>query len=334
MRKKIAILGAGAWGTAVATVLAHNGHDVTLWCFESDVVDTIQKNRCNERYLPTITLQPSIKATNDIALVVAGADIIFEAIPIAFLRSVLLKAKPHITSHVHWVVLSKGIENETLLLPSAIIQDVLGLTTNVAVVAGPTFAQELAQGRFSAAIVAGEHVSFCNEIISLLENTYFMLQASNDPIGVQVGGAVKNVIALAIGIARGAKQTENTVAYLVTGGIRELAKIMELFGGKKETALSLAGLGDLVLTCMGTLSKNLNVGCMIGQGICLSDIRAKPGMVLPEGVNTLRSLDELAGKKGVFLPLCRGAYECVFEGKPFEVMLDLVRKASTAMRVP
>jgi len=327
MKKKIAMLGAGAWGTAVATVLANNGHDVTLWCFECDVVDAIKKVHRNERYLPTIALNPSVTATNDLARAVADADVIFEATPIAFLRAVLLKAKPHVKPHVPWVVLSKGIENDTLMLPSSIIQDVLGLTTNVAVVAGPTFAQELAQGKFSAAVVASDHAALCNEIISLLANAHFMLQSSNDLLGVQVGGAVKNVIALAIGIARGAKQTENTIAYLVTEGLAELAKIIELFGGKKETAMSLAGLGDLVLTCMGTLSKNLRVGMMIGSGSCLHDIKAKPGIVLPEGVNTIKSLDELAGKKGIRLPLCRGAYECIFEGKPFDVMLDLVRSA-------
>ncbi len=327
MGKKIAMLGAGAWGTAVATVLANNGHDVTLWCFERDVVDSIKRVHQNERYLPTIEINPLVTATNDLARAIADADIIFEATPIAFLRSVLLNAKPHVKPHVPWVVLSKGIENDTLLLPSSIIHDVLGFTTKVAVVAGPTFAQELAQGKFSAAVVASDNIVLCDEIISLLANTYFMLQVSNDLLGVQVGGAVKNVIALAIGIARGAKQTENTIAYLVTEGLAELAKIIELFGGKKETALSLAGLGDLVLTCMGTLSKNLRVGMMIGCGTNVHDIKAKQGMVLPEGINTIRSLDELAGKKDIKLPLCRGVYECIFEGKPFEVMLDLVKSA-------
>lgn len=329
MKKKVAILGAGAWGTAIATVLAHNGHDVILWCFECDVVNTINKVKFNDRYLPSIPLPGSITATNDLGHALTGVDIIFEATPVSFLRSILLKAKPYVPPTIPWVVLSKGIENETLMVPSAIIQDVFGLTTKVVVVAGPTFARELAKKSFSAALVASENIALRDEVFALLSNNYFLLHLSNDPIGVQIGGAVKNVVALAVGIARGAKQTENTIAYFLTAGLAELAKIMEMFGGKKETAMSLAGIGDLVLTSMGTLSKNLHIGTMIGKGMSLKEIAAQPKMILPEGVNTIKSLDELAAKKGISLPLCRGTYECIFEGKPFEVMLEHLRQANT-----
>lgn len=317
---KVAVLGAGAWGTAWATLLANNGYAVSLWCYEPDVVAEIDATGINKRYLPSITLPSGITPTHDLAQALDGATVVFEAVPVAFLRSILVAAKPLVAPTVPWVMLSKGIEQRTLNLPLQVIADVLGAATPTAVVSGPTFAKELAQKSISAATLASTDVALTKQLIHQLNNDYMTLHLSDDPIGVQVGGAVKNVIALAVGMAHGAGYGHNTTAYLITMGLVEVGALAQVLGGKKETLYGLSGLGDLVLTCTGEQSKNLRVGTMLGSGKTFEQVRQEVP-VLPEGVNTVESVRELARKHSLPLPLCLGVHACMFQGMPF---VDLV----------
>ncbi len=316
MKNSISILGAGAWGTAVATVLAHNNHDVTLWCHEPRVADEINHQQTNGSYLPGIQLQKNIRATTNMQNAIQSSAWVFEAIPIRYLRSVMSSIKPYINVQHSIVILSKGMENKSLHLPGEIIAEELGTQNKIAVVSGPNFAQELAQKMFTTSVVASNSPDFSFAVAQLLENSYFKVQLSNDFIGVQVGGAFKNVIALALGIAHGAGCGENTRAYLLTQGLHEMALITEALGGKAETIYGLSGLGDLVLCCTGSLSRNFKVGVLFGQGHAFTDI-SRQYQVLPEGINTLHEINTLMNRYSLALPLCVKTYEAVFLNKHF-----------------
>lgn len=318
--KRVAVLGAGAWGTAVATVLADNGVAVTLWCFEEDCAHDIKSVHINKKYLPDVILSNRIQVTTSLMDAVSDVDFIFEAIPVRFLRSVfstIAQQCPQAKSS-RWVILSKGIEQDTTEIPSTIIEDVFKTPITYAVVAGPNFAQELVQRVVTATIVASHDQTLAQELALILTNDYFKAYVSNDPLGVQVCGAVKNVIALIVGIAQGSGyKHENTVAFLVTKGLEEIAQLTSAYKGLPQTAFGLAGLGDVMLTCAGTLSRNLRFGKHIGGGMSLDEV-SKKFVPLPEGVGTAQSIYGLVKQRGLSLPLCQAAYECVFEGLQFK----------------
>jgi len=323
--KKITVLGAGAWGTAFAALLADNGHEVTLWSFEEDVARNILTTSINVRYLPDVKLSSLIHPTSDLKKAVKDADWIFEAVPVKFLRNTASQLKNYAPQQVTWVILSKGIEHGTLQLPSQILDDVFGRDIEKAVVGGPNFAKELARNAYTATTVASTNTRILCELIKMLENDYFIPYVSHDVMGVQLGGAVKNVIALAVGIARGSGQAENTIAYLITEGLDEIARIITHLGGTKETAYRHSGLGDLVLTCLGTLSKNVQVGQLLGQGKTLEQVSSERTTIMPEGINTVQSIFQLAQRENLNLPICQGTYEIIFENQSFKVLLDRLR---------
>src|SRR5579872_526205 len=306
---KVTVLGAGAWGTSFATLLAHNGLQVNLWSFEQTVAHDIQKHRINTTYLPNVKLLSNIHVTTDMQEALQDSTWVFEAIPVAFLRKTLQQAKPFTNAQQSWVVLSKGIERDTFSLPSQIIQDVFGFKA-AGVVAGPNFAKELAEKAYTATTVASYDPKKAQELSDLLANEFFKTYISNDMIGVQVGGAIKNVLALAIALGKGSHLHENTIAFILTQGLQEIAQIAEFFGGKKETVYGLSGLGDMFLTCTSPLSKNFQAGSLLAKGSKLADIERI--MTLPEGINTTQSLFHLIEKNNLDLPLCRGVYDVIF----------------------
>jgi glycerol-3-phosphate dehydrogenase (NAD(P)+) len=320
MKNTITILGAGAWGTAVATHLAANEHDVILWCYESEVVDEIQTNHTNTHFLPNISLSHKIKASCSFQEALSASDWVFEAVPVKFLREILNQAKPYVKKTQKWVILSKGIEQETLLLPAGIVSEVLGASTEIAIIGGPNFAKELAEQCYTATMIASKNQNIARELSLLLENNYLKTYIIDDITGVQVGGALKNLFTIAMGIAIGSGCKENTRAYLVTKSLEEMAKISLHLGGRSETIYGLAGFGDLFLSCTGTLSKNLKMGKMLGQGHLLSDISTQL-TTLPEGINTLQSIKSLIKKYNLNLPICSGTYDFVYEGKSFKNLL-------------
>lgn len=321
MSKRVTILGAGAWGTAIAQLLADNGHQVTLWTVEPLVADEINLKHTNNRYAPAAILPPTVRATIDIAAAVSEADWLVEAVPVAHLRQVCERIKQTRVSHaVPWLLLSKGIEQHTLLLPHAILADVFKQPVPAAILAGPTFASDVVQRSFTAAMLAATDGKISSAAQELLQAPYFRLYPTDDAIGAQVGGAVKNVIALAAGMARGAGHHENMHAFILTRGFAELERLTLFFGGTRDTAASLAGLGDLMLTASSTTSKNFKAGMLIGQGLPFAQLdRHMP--TLPEGINTAQSLNALRKKHALDLPLCAGVYACLFEGASFASLL-------------
>lgn len=322
MKQSISVFGDGAWGTSMATLLAHNGHTVTLWCHSQDVATSINENHHNNHYLPDVLLSESIRATTDIQEALHDADWIFEAIPVKFLRSVLQQIKPYSNQNQRWVILSKGIETESCLLPSEIIDSVFERTQQKAVVSGPSFAHDLAHKKITAATIATPDRLLGQELCQLLTTHYFKPCLSNDLIGVQTGGALKNVVALAVGMLDAQHYTDNTKAFLITHALEEMSVITTALGGKAETLYGLSGVGDLLLTCMGKLSKNLELGKQLGSGKTLQKLVAERHGNIPEGINTVTSIYQIAKKHNLRLPLFQGVYACIFEGSSLDNLLN------------
>ncbi|MCX5925241.1 MAG: NAD(P)-dependent glycerol-3-phosphate dehydrogenase [Candidatus Dependentiae bacterium] len=309
-QNKVTVLGEGAWGTAVALALADNGCDVMLWNFDATVAEHIKNTGYNQRYLPGVHIPASIKITTDLQEAIQNSDWIFETTPIQFLRAIVTAAKPYVACNQTWVALSKGIEENTLLLPTQIIADVLGKDCKVAVCAGPSFAKELAQKRITSIVVAEPDLTVNSLLPSLLASSYFRPYISTDMIGIQIGSALKNVLALGIGILDGAGYTDNAKAFLLSRGLHEMAHLAVAMGGKQETLYGLSGIGDLVLTCMGSSSKNLTVGRKLGAGQQLVDIIRETGFI-PEGINTVKSVNMLMQKYAIELPICQGIHDVI-----------------------
>lgn len=304
------MLGAGAWGTAMASLLAENGHSVYLWCYEQDVTKCISNTHINERYLPDIQLSPLISPTTDIEDVFNHAQIIFEAIPVSHIRKVFEYAKSYVKSNHRFVILSKGLEQATLMLPSQIITDVLGEPIQIAAVAGPSFAHDVALKYVTALTVASSDMTFVHDIQKLIQNDYCRTYSCQDPVGVQCGGAFKNVLALGIGILDGAHCADNTKAFIFTRGLAEMALCAHALGGKKETLYGLSGVGDLVLTSMGHLSRNAYLGQCLGQGKSIDVVTKELGTV-PEGVNTVQAVYQLAQRYNLDLPVFAGIHAMI-----------------------
>lgn len=310
----VSVLGAGAWGTAIAQLLAENGYHVKLWCHEPEVAASIKTTGINERYLSGFKLHKSIEPITDLKTAICATQFVFEAVPVLFLRSVVAQTVHCFSNDQIWIILSKGIEKNTLMLPSQIIDDVFGYETKKAVLAGPSFAQDLLQKQITAVTIAAVDCSIGQTIQKMLANHYFRPYVSLDMIGVQVGASIKNVITLGIGMLDGAGYKDNAKAFLLTRGLHEMVSLAVVLGGKPETLYGLSGVGDLVMTATGNLSKNLALGKRIGAGARLADLQAELG-TLPEGINTAQSVHELMQKFNLDLPVCKGIYDCVFENK-------------------
>lgn len=324
MHKSITMLGAGAWGTAVAHLLATNGHNVTLWCHEDQLVEEINQQHVNSLYLPDVQLPNDIRATASLQEAFDGAHIIFEAIPVKYLRETLEHVQPYFDQEQLWVILSKGIEQESFLVPAQIIDDVMGCPIKKVVMCGPSFARDLVEFVPTGVVIASDVQHRAQIVARLLRNNYFSCVLSSDLFGVQLCAALKNVFALTIGIAFGAQARDNTVALLLTKALSEMNQIVQMFGGSQETIYGLAGVGDLVLTCYGSLSKNFTLGKLLGQGALLSDISSEG--IFPEGINTIQSLIQFAQKNSLKLPIVQGTYDFIFEGKSFTELVAHVIK--------
>lgn len=320
MEQKVTILGSGAWGTAIAHHLSQNNVETMLWCFEPEVAQEIEIKKTNSRYLPDVRLHQSVKATTDLSKAFNFSKFVVEAIPVKHIRNTLTIAKQHILKDHIWIMTSKGIENATFMLPSEILQDVLGYQPNVAALSGPNFAKELIQQSITASVIACKNSDIAKQIASIFENNYLKIYLSDDIKGVQAGGALKNVYALTLGILRGLEYSENSVAFVFTKCLDEMAQICVQTGGKKETIYGLSGLGDLFLTGNCALSKNFKCGKMLGQGLNLGDI-SKKFSVLPEGISSLKSLLDFSQKFSVNLPICKATHDFVFEGKSIKNLL-------------
>jgi glycerol-3-phosphate dehydrogenase (NAD(P)+) len=319
--KEVGILGEGAWGTAIATLLARNGIKVHLWCYDNDIAQEIRTKKINSRYLPGIKLPELITPTTDLPTLLKNNSLIFEAIPIQYMRSTLEKCKNYTSTEQKWVILSKGIENNTLFLPTQILDDVLGSVKHKAVLVGPSFAHDVATQQITAVTLATTDCDFGLAIQKILANNFFRPYLSLDVIGVQIGGALKNVVALAIGMLDGAGYTDNVKAFVLTRGLNEMMLLSQLRGGRAETIYGLSGVGDLVLTAMGERSKNREVGKRIGMGQSLQTILDQTGYI-PEGVNTAVSINQLIQKFSLDFPVCKGVHDILMGTKKINNLLE------------
>jgi len=313
--ESIGVLGSGSWGTALADLLVRNGHAVRLWCFEAEVAETIDTARCNAKYLPGVALADGLHATTDIQEALRGAGTVLSVSPSHVVRGVLERAREIVAeSRPLLVSASKGLETETGLRMSEVLAAVLGPTVadECVVLSGPSFAAELARRLPTAVTVASLSEENGRRVQALFQNEHFRIYTQTDVIGTELGGSLKNVIALAAGISDGLDLGNNARAALMTRGLAEIGRLAERLGGEGATLGGLAGVGDLVLTCTGDLSRNRRVGLAIGAGQSLEDVLA--GMTaVAEGVRTTRAARDLATRYGVEMPIVEAVYSILFE---------------------
>jgi glycerol-3-phosphate dehydrogenase (NAD(P)+) len=310
---RCAVVGAGAWGTALADLLAGNGHDTSIWAFESDVVDSINRTHRN-RFLRDAELYPTLRATTDLAGALAGADLIVYATPSQHLRRIVALGCEQVKSSAILAVASKGIERRTLQLMTAVVEAEVPDRPVVAL-SGPSFAAEVAARHPTAIVAASLEETAARMTQEALSSTTFRVYTHDDVIGVELGGALKNVMAVATGIVEGVGLGHNSRAALITRGLHEMTRLGVAIGARASTFAGLAGVGDLVLTCTGALSRNRAIGVEIGRGATLEEALAGKETVA-EGVATTASALELAARHEVDMPIVEMAHRILFEGHP------------------
>jgi glycerol-3-phosphate dehydrogenase (NAD(P)+) len=313
MNERIGVVGGGSWGTALADLLARKGYVIDWWIFEADVCRQVQENRENSIYLPGVTLSENLRPTNDLSVVVQGKTLVLIVVPSHVVRSVSAEMAPHLSSWTVVVSASKGIENETQLTMSGVIRETLAdlPPDRFAVLSGPSFASEVARGVPTVVTVAARDLTCAQMVQQIFATPSFRVYTNDDIIGVELGGAVKNVIAIAAGIADGLGLGLNTRAALITRGLTEIRRLGRAMGANPRTFTGSAGLGDLVLTCTGDLSRNHMVGQKIGQGMRLADVIGDMKMVA-EGVKTARSLYNLSRRLQVEMPISHAVYHILY----------------------
>jgi len=317
--EKIGIIGGGAWGTALAIVARRAGREVVLWAHEDDVVASINTNRENVSYLPGVTLDAGIKATGSLAEAVS-ADAVILAAPSQHLRSLCEQAAPAWRRKVPAVICAKGIEQRTGLLMGEVVADVLPQAP-ITILSGPTFAAEVAADLPTALTLAAESTRLRQRLSDALATPTFRIYSSDDPIGAQVGGAVKNVLAIACGIVVGRRFGDNTRAAIMTRGLAEITRLGLAKGANMETLMGLTGVGDLILTCHSMKSRNFSLGVELGQGRDAADVLSERTSVA-EGVFSASSVTQLAGRLGVDMPICLAVDAVLNHGLDLDVAIS------------
>jgi glycerol-3-phosphate dehydrogenase (NAD(P)+) len=310
----LAIVGGGSWGTALAIALAPRAERLRLWIHEPDLAARMESARENDVYLPGFLLPANVRCGSDLAAAVEGARIVLGVMPSHHARRVYTALARHLAPEAILVSATKGIENGTLARMSQVIAETAGARRPVAVLSGPTFAREIAQGQPAAVAIAAADPELAREIQLRFSGPSLRLYASADPAGVELGGALKNVIAIGAGICQGLGLGSNPLAALVTRGLAEITRLAVAEGANPLTLAGLAGLGDLVLTCYGELSRNRRVGVELARGRTLADITASMAMVA-EGVKTTESAVALAARAGVEMPIASQMHAILYQGK-------------------
>lgn len=326
MLTRFAVLGDGAWGTAIALLLAQDaGHRVTLWSAREENGRLLQARRENVTYLPGVPLPPSIELTSNLADAVRDADLWIAAIPTVYLRSTLAPVAGLLTAPQPVLSLAKGVENRTFLRPSEILRELLG-PRSVAVLSGPSHAEEVSRGLPTSVVVASEDAELAKDVQQDFGTERFRVYTNRDAIGVELGGALKNVIGVAAGISDGLSFGDNTKSALLTRGLAEMARFGVALGAARETFFGLAGIGDLITTCVSRHGRNRHVGERLGKGEKWGDIQRTMKMVA-EGVWTTRSVHDQAEKLGIEMPIAREVYRVLYEDKdPRTAVTDLMMR--------
>jgi len=304
MTDRLAIIGAGSWGTALAVVLSPKFPRVSLWAHEADLVARMAASRENDLFLPGFRLPENVGPTADLGAALAGSGIVIGVMPSRFARSLYRAMLPYLDSRMRFVSATKGLEQGTLLRISEVAREALAakFSPQIAVLSGPTFARDVAGGAPTAALIASDDPSVASSIQCEFSGPTFRLYASDDPVGVEVGAALKNVIAIGAGICQGLGLGHNAVAALITRGLAEITRLAVAMGGHERTLAGLAGLGDLVLTCTGELSRNRGVGLELAKGRSTTEIVSSMTMIA-EGVETTAVALELACKHKITMPI-------------------------------
>jgi len=327
MNKRAAIIGDGAMGTLCSLLLSGNSWTCSLWsAFEEHVAD-LRRSGENKRFLPGFPLPEGMTVTADAAEATGGAGLVVIAVPTRHLRGVLERIKGGLPEAPVYVSVVKGIETGSLIRPSEVIASVLG-RRRLAILSGPCLSREVAAGLPATVVVASQDADAAKQAQRAFASPHFRVYTNDDVVGVELGGALKNVIAIAAGICDGLELGSNALAALVTRGLVEMTRLGLAMGARRETFAGLAGLGDLVTTCVSNLSRNHHVGREIGRGRSLEDIRRQMGRVEAEGVETTRSAVALARKHGVEMPIAQEVHAVLFDGKPAsDALADLMSRA-------
>ena len=326
MEQKIGVIGAGSWGTTLANLLAKKGFNVTLWVYEDTLVRSIKTKRENPLFLPGVTLSKNIVPTGSLQEACRNKNIIVSVSPSHVVRQVAEKLRPWLSPRAKVVSATKGIENKTLLTMSGVLREVLPLKDGkrLAVLSGPSFALEVSREMPTAVTIASENQSLARQLQHIFSAPYFRVYTNKDTVGVELGGALKNVIALAAGISDGLGFGNNTRAALVTRGLAEISRLALKMGASPLTLSGLTGLGDLILTCTGELSRNRAVGIKLGKGMGLTQILQDMRMVA-EGIQTAKSAYDLSRKMKVEMPITEQVYFILYQNKsPKDAVFDLM----------
>lgn len=325
---EIGILGGGAWGTALARHLCMKYGHARIWAFEPEVADDINQNHVNSRFLPHMTLPETLRATSDLQSFADGISLLVIVVPSHVLRHVLGEFAPWLKPGTPIICATKGIENESLQPMSGLIETMLGpwVHARACYLSGPSFALDVAHGRATSVSLAGYDADLCRELQILVSNGNFRAYTTHDVLGVELGGALKNVIAIAAGAVVGLSLGHNAAAAIVTRGLAEMTRLCAKLGGEALTLSGLSGLGDLVLTCYGDLSRNRELGFRLGRGESFDDIQ-RGRVTVAEGVKTAKSAFVLSQIVHVDMPIVRGVYECLYEAKePAQVVQNLMSR--------
>ena len=318
---KIAMLSDGGWSTALSCLLLQNGHDVTLWGPFPEYLEEMRRNHENSRYLPGVKLPATLAIEADLGRAVAGAEMIVLALPSQYTRGLLVKlaAIPRPTG-VIYVDVTKGIENNSLKRMSELVEEFLG-DVPYCILTGPSHAEEVAREVATVVVAAANDLQVARQVREVFSNGFFRVYSTTDVIGAEIGGSLKNVIALAAGACDGMQLGDNTKAALMTRGMIEIARLGVALGGRQETFAGLSGMGDLIVTCMSRHSRNRHVGEELGKGRPLPEIQKEMHGMVAEGVVTAKSAYQLACKVGVEVPIVEKIYRCIYEGENPQIAL-------------
>lgn len=317
MSVRVGVIGAGAWGTALGQLMADKGSQVMLWAFEPEVAEEINRLHENRTFLPGITLPENLHATTSLPECLTDRELIFSVVPSHAVREVMTQAAPHLPQGVPLVSASKGIENETLMTMCEVLEDVLPIVYHpmLAFLSGPSFAREVAQKHPTAVSIAARFEKLAVALQQMVSGPTFRVYTSTDVVGVELGGALKNTIAIAAGAADGLGFGHNTIAALITRGLAEITRMAVKKGANPLTMAGLSGMGDLVLTCQGGLSRNRQVGQKLGKGMKLEDIVSDMRQVA-EGIRTTKSIHHLAEREDIEMPITECVYRILYEDLP------------------
>jgi glycerol-3-phosphate dehydrogenase (NAD(P)+) len=336
---EIAVIGAGAWGTAISIVLGRKKtHRVRLWAHEREVCESVGARRVNDLFLPGERIPETVHATHSFEAALLGAQIVVSVMPSHHTRRVFQVMLPHLRPDMLFVSATKGIENDSLLRMTEVITELLnvaagGFVPRIGALSGPTFAKEVAKGDPTAITIASSDYELAAIVQREFSDPRFRVYTNDDVVGVELGGALKNIVAIASGVLFGLNLGHNTVAALITRGLAEITRLVVACGGRSETMAGLAGLGDLVLTCTGGLSRNRSVGVELGQGRKLDDIIAGMHGMVAEGVLTTNAAVGLAHKVGVEMPITEQMHAILQQGKSVQdAIRDLMGRPSTSER--